>query len=242
MRSPREIIEAVKNDEGHARLWAVIGGVAAVIALPVAICMPFLVPGGVVNTAPSAFGTTAFSPAPVETVAVSEEPSPSEEPPESPTPQPSVEESPTESPIPSGPISLASLDPVRGHADTQPAALGGVTYLDLVRLDPFKCNKQRVDYNLGKRYSRFTAKVGLYDDYSSTDVNWIMAVYSVEGNTERPLFKKIMKFGDISRIDVSVKGVLRLRLSVEWIDPGRLITCSPYNSYDGVWAEPTLIP
>ncbi|MFI5888426.1 NPCBM/NEW2 domain-containing protein [Streptomyces sp. NPDC051554] len=162
---------------------------------------------------------------------------------ESPTPSPSPFESDTtsESRQPEK-ISLASLTPLYENANTEPTSLGGKEYLDLVREDPEKCGKQELIYNVGKKYTKFTATTGLYDDYDESDGPWIFAVYVNDGSGDRQLLKRIMKFGDVKPIDVSVKNAIRLKLVIQWIDPGRLITCSPLNSYAAVWANPTLSP
>ena len=121
--------------------------------------------------------------------------------------------------------------------------MGGEEYLDLVREDPEKCGKQELIYNIGKKYTRFTATTGLYDDYNERDApSWVFAVYVNDGGGDRGLFKKIMKFGDVEPIDVSVKNAIRLKLVIEWINPGYMITCSPLNSYAAVWANPILTP
>ncbi|ALV30754.1 hypothetical protein AS200_00555 [Streptomyces sp. CdTB01] len=114
--------------------------------------------------------------------------------------------------------------------------------MDLVREDPEKCGKQELIYNIGKKYTKFTATTGLYDDYDESDGPWIFAVYANDGSGDQQLFKRIMKFGDVKPIEVSVKNAIRLKLVIQWIDPGRLITCSPLNSFAAVWANPTLTP
>lgn len=182
-------------------------------------------------------GPTSWSPSvtPSETQ-TTPEPTPT------PSPSPSGSGTPTESPQPEK-ISLASLTPLNENVNLQPASLNGEEYLDLVREDPVKCGKEEMTYNIGKKYSKFTATAGLYDDYNERDApSWIFAVYANDGSGDRELFKKIMKFGDVQPIDVSVKNATRLNLVIQWVDPGYSVTCSPLNSYPAVWAKPTLTP
>ena len=139
-------------------------------------------------------------------------------------------------------VSLAQLTPVTGNIVTDPVSLGGTQYVDLVRQDPERCGKQEADFDLGKKYSYFTAKAGLSDEYNTMYGPWVFALYSVGSNGNQTLFKKIVKFGDVDTVRVSVKGVLRLRLSIEWIDPGTLQTCSGLEDNSAVWANASLIP
>ncbi|MFE0365696.1 NPCBM/NEW2 domain-containing protein [Streptomyces griseoaurantiacus] len=160
-----------------------------------------------------------------------------------PSPSPSKSSTPTESPQQPEKISLASLTPLNENVNLQPASLNGEEYLDLVREDPVKCGKEEMTYNIGKKYSKFTATAGLYDDYNERDApSWIFAVYANDGSGDRELFKKKMKFGDAQPINVPIKNAIRLNLVIQWVDPGYSVTCSPLNSYAAVWARPTLTP
>lgn len=181
-------------------------------------------------------GPTSSTPS----VTPSETPTISDPPTDTPS-SPSESPAPTESPSPEK-VSLASLTPLYENATTEPASLGGKQYLDLVREDPEKCGKQELIYNIGKKYTKFTATTGLFDDYDESDGPWIFAVYANNGSGDQQLFKRIMKFGDVKPVDVSVKNAIRLKLVIQWIDPGRLITCSPLNSYAAVWGNPALTP
>lgn len=227
----------IDNDDGRARRWAIYGGVAAVLAVPiavVAIIVQVATAGGDASppdASPTLAAQTSSAPLPPTTAApTTASPSATSEPPTAP---------------PSGdgasPVLLNTLESVNdAYIKTDPTDLGGTTYVDLVRQDAHGCNKQRADYNLAKQYARFTAKAGLRDDYDRPELAWTFAVYNVDGGTERALFKKIIKFGDVVPVNVSVAGVLRLRLSIERADSRA--PCRPFNGFDAVWAEPTLTP
>lgn len=140
---------------------------------------------------------------------------------------------------------LSQLTPLEGVDDfsTQPVRLGGTQYLNPVRLDPAICGKRQANYDIGGMgYTTFSATaVGLSDTYDDQeDKSWTFGVYAVGGNGATPLFQQIMSFGQVAHINVSISGVVRLRLEVDWIDRGGLPTCSPLNDFSAVWGDPTL--
>lgn len=143
-------------------------------------------------------------------------------------------------PPPSGPVSLTQLKAEQDNIETDPTSLAGKNYVDVVRQDLFVCNKRESDFVLSKRYTRFTATAGLNDKYDTPELPWVFAVYAVGANGNTQLFKKVMKYGQAAKVDVSVSGQIRLRLSIEWINTGGLPTCAPYNEFNAVWADPKL--
>ncbi|CAN5909379.1 hypothetical protein BH23ACT10_BH23ACT10_20690 [soil metagenome] len=140
---------------------------------------------------------------------------------------------------------LDELEPASGSVDTEPTALGGVEYRHVVRLDLNACDDpDAAEFNLGKQYSRFTAKVGLRDETKDTDDRWRFLVETIGDNGRQIVFNPEIPFGEVEDLDVSVDGVLRLRLTVEEIGEARigdLGVCST-TSDPATWAEPTLLP
>jgi hypothetical protein len=140
-------------------------------------------------------------------------------------------------------VRLAALDTVAGdQVKIEPITLGGEHYLDPVRLDLHLCGDYKADYNLGGKYSTFSARIGLSDEYDDTDRPWIFALYDVGPDGNRALFKKEMRFGQVEQLSkIPVDGTIRLRLSIEW-NKKNLTSCGFYNSYDAVWANAVLEP
>jgi hypothetical protein len=140
---------------------------------------------------------------------------------------------------------LNELEAVAGFAETEPTALDGRDYRNVVRLDLNACNDPDfAEFNIGKRFQRFTAKVGLHDDTSDTDDRWRFIVETIGDAGEQTAFDEEIPFGDFVDIDVPVDGVLRLRLMTEEIGEARIGRegfCST-TSQPATWADPALHP
>lgn len=231
-----DFVDRITHDRS-VRFWTVVSGVATLIGV-VLTCLGYasnLIPHGSLASTNATPTQNSAGFLPTRTIL--------DIPTNTPSPSPTATVA-FSTPTATAGISLKGLDPIDGSdpVSTQPVELNGITYLDLVRENEFVCGSVQVDYDLGKRFSTFTAIAGLSDTYSTPDVPWIFAVYSVEASGKRTLFEQIMKFGQVANIHVSVSGVVRLRLSIEWINPGHLVTCSAYSTYDSVWAMPELTP
>jgi hypothetical protein len=72
-----------------------------------------------------------------------------------------------------------------------------------------------VEYNLGRDWKRFKAAIGLKDN-SDPGMHVLMEVYR-DGQLA---FSKVMTFGEITKVSVSVNNVLRLRLEIRAVDDG----------------------
>jgi hypothetical protein len=141
---------------------------------------------------------------------------------------------------PPGAVYLAELEPVSGNVRTEPVRLGGEEYRHPVRQDLATFSVIELDYDLGRRYSRLTAQVGLDDSYTDTDRAWRFMVRSIGGpQGEVVLFDETIEFGTVVPLDVSVDGVLRLRFSVERAFPAPG-SGGGYNAYNATWADATL--
>lgn len=109
-----------------------------------------------------------------------------------------------------------------------------------MRLDLATFSVRSADYDLGKDYTRFTAQVGLNDTYTDTDRAWRFTIVSVGGpGGDTVLFDETISFGTVVPVDLSVEGVLRLRLTVERAFPAPL-SGGGYNACNATWGDATL--
>jgi hypothetical protein len=97
--------------------------------------------------------------------------------------------------------------------------------------DNFLCDWRsaysQIEYNLGRKYRRFTATIGLRDD---TPTNRSVR-FDVYGDGPTPLKSKTVKFGESFPIKVDVTNVLRLKLRVTYVSG------DAWDTYS-VWASP----
>ena len=133
---------------------------------------------------------------------------------------------------------LSELQPLAGEVSTDVAFVNGQKLEFPVRLDPRKCGKYYAEYDLsGRGFVSLTAVTGLSSDYVDPDNRqWTFVVYG-DGS---PLFKQTMRLSEQRTVDVQLGGVNRLKVGVEWVNPGFLETCSPWNSHVAVYGDATL--
>jgi hypothetical protein len=78
------------------------------------------------------------------------------------------------------------MNEVAGSIETEETALGGVEYRNVVRLRLRVCaDPEEVEFNIGKRYTRFTAKVGLHDAVEDPRNRWRFMVQATDEQGER---------------------------------------------------------
>lgn len=134
-------------------------------------------------------------------------------------------------------ISLSQLDTITGDVNTDPDSLLGKQYVDLVRQNEFVCGKNYADYTVPDGMTSFAADAGLDDQYPDAR-SWTFAVYLVlPGGTTSIAFKQPMAFGQHAAISIKLNGALRLRIGIEYVSEGHLVTCAPYSGYTAVWAD-----
>jgi hypothetical protein len=129
---------------------------------------------------------------------------------------------------------LAELTPVEGstpglepvtinaNAFTHPTSFGACEY----SFDT-ESNRDSAGYDLGRKYTRFTAKVGIPDSSASG----IVVKFEVVGDGNK-LAEATTTLGELKDIDVDVTGVLRLSLYTTGV------TCT--GETPGVFADPQL--
>ncbi|TCK65775.1 NPCBM/NEW2 domain-containing protein [Curtobacterium sp. PhB136] len=111
---------------------------------------------------------------------------------------------------------LASLAPIDTSTDVDPAEIvpiGGTTYPHSVQYSCFTfCNDPNgvIEYNLGKKFTRFTVTVGGDDNAEAAAGTGYFAVY-LDGTLATQVS---VNNGEPKEISVPVTGVLRLRLEV----------------------------
>jgi hypothetical protein len=124
----------------------------------------------------------------------------------------------TSAPSPSSPADasyyLADLNPVQGHGinvDTEPRTVDGITYDHPVSWSPgFSGDPYWAEWDLSRQCTSLTVPgVGLADDAPS-DATAIFSV-QVDGSYQ---WQKTISLGQSNSLKVSVKGALRLRLTV----------------------------
>jgi NPCBM/NEW2 domain-containing protein len=71
----------------------------------------------------------------------------------------------------------------------------------------FGSNQRNWEYDLGRKFSRFRATIGLSDSSTSK----ALVRYEIVGD-EQPIYKKDVRLGQAVSVDVPVQNVLRLRL------------------------------
>ncbi|MFC3996471.1 protein kinase [Nocardiopsis sediminis] len=124
-------------------------------------------------------------------------------------------------------------EPLTGAAQIVPAAgyeagsatLGDVTYAESLKVSG-ECAKPTAEYNLARGSANLRSTVGLTGGSGS-------ATFTVAGDGER-LFSETVAAGDTADVDVSVQGVMRLRLTVDWGG-----SC-PSGGTAAVWGDPKL--
>ena len=94
--------------------------------------------------------------------------------------------------------------------------MDGVEYRQpvLIELSEYR-RAQVVEYDLGNRYTTFSATAGFADNFSDTVRPWRVTVGAVRNGEESLLFDQTMAFGATAPISVPVTDVLRLRITIE---------------------------
>lgn len=152
------------------------------------------------------------------------------EPPNASTTPPTQATAPTPTTEPRRAVPLTDLEPVEGQWSTGSVEMGGAPYMNSVYKRPcyVACSDTwRVGYNLGARYERFVATVGVGDN-SDLDASFLMEVY-LDGVRE---FSEVVTLGSAMQVDLEVAGVLRLEL---FLDPER-------GHGAATFGDPTLVP
>ncbi|MFC4564296.1 NPCBM/NEW2 domain-containing protein [Nocardiopsis mangrovi] len=135
------------------------------------------------------------------------------------------EEGRTVNDTPGAPLSgSAQILPAAGY-ESGSATLGDVTYAESLKVSG-ECAKPSAEYNLARGSADLRSTVGLTGGSGS-------ATFSVVGDGER-LFSETVSAGDTADVDVSVQGVMRLRLTVDWGG-----SC-PSGGTAAVWGDPKL--
>jgi hypothetical protein len=102
-----------------------------------------------------------------------------------------------------------TVDRVASSFTVGQANVSGTIYTRSVLLDPSGKNVSFAEYDLGRKYGRFQAAVGLRDNVKAKTTMKI-EIFG-DGNQ---LWSGTFKLGEMTPVDVSVTGVLRLRLQV----------------------------
>jgi hypothetical protein len=117
--------------------------------------------------------------------------------------------------------------PGGGDMTTDPMTSKGVTYQHDVALDAGCYNAWSgsawVDYPLGHAYQTFTATVGLDDQAPSGTT----ATYAVTGDSKQLAAGSLVP-GQVVKLDLSLSGVGKLRLSMNVPDPTGAAGCGVY--------------
>ncbi len=131
------------------------------------------------------------------------------------------------------PVFLMDLPPVAdaNRWDSGAGTLRGASYPNsVIGADRLFGEPELVDYNLGGRYTRFRATVGV-DDNAPRDVKYRFEVLT-DGKSR---FSRTLDIGQTAVVDIDITGVLRLTLLVD-DSPG------DYASYEGaIWGDATLV-
>jgi hypothetical protein len=150
---------------------------------------------------------------------------------------------PSGQPPPDDVTYLSELEPVAGSVETEEITLAGVNYRNVVRLSLDPCGSREAEYNIGKGYSRFTAKVGLHDAVEDPRNRWRFIVQAIDDQGEETIFEEEIPFGQVADLDEPVDGAVRLRLIVEEIEtPTDLCGGSSDTKDSATWADPALHP
>jgi hypothetical protein len=104
---------------------------------------------------------------------------------------------------------LTQLDPVSGSPDSEgAAAVSGRLYRDSFQAR--MSSTQEVTYLLSGLYDRFTAMAGIRDDAAYGSTAYTIEIF--DGVSGAPLWSGSVSIGSPKPIDISVAGVLRLRI------------------------------
>ncbi|SCL49172.1 NPCBM/NEW2 domain-containing protein [Micromonospora chersina] len=126
---------------------------------------------------------------------------------------------------------LFDLPPVEGGQGwrQRAATVSGTRHeQSVVASTCYATNDEAESFNLGKRYTRFTATVGVAD--GAPDDYRTRFTVLVDGET---VFRRELGLGDSAPVEVPLTGALRLMLKVESVG---LTSCDDA----AVWAEPAL--
>lgn len=161
------------------------------------------------------------------------------------SPSPSVTSSPSSSSPGEASYYLADFNPVQGHGinvDTTPHTVNGVTYDHPVAWSPgFSGDPYWAEWDLSRQCTLLTVRgVGLADNAPSDAT----ALFSVQTDGSYK-WQKTIRLGQSDSLKVSVKGALRLRLTVTdvqdsvgnsyatWGDAQILCSSQPPNGTNG---------
>jgi hypothetical protein len=205
----RRLTIAARDASLTRRRWPRIAGAAFATVLTLSAC------GGGNGASPAAHVTVTVTATDTVTATTS--------------PSPSVTSSPTSS---SGETSyyLADFNPVQGHGinvDTSPHTVNGVTYDHPVAWSPgFSGDPYWAEWDLSRQCTSLTVSgVGLADNAPSDAA----AIFSVQADGSYK-WQKTIHLGQADSLKLSVKGALRLRLTV------RDVQDSTGNSY-ATWGD-----
>jgi NPCBM/NEW2 domain len=162
--------------------------------------------------------------------------------PAAPAAQPSVSDDIDSSSSPSGVAWLADMTPVASEDRysfgddwiSEPMQVKGTTYDRPLSVQEFWCDWTEVDYAVGGRYGRFTAKVGIADNSPETDsLNFYVLA-------EERQIKQIqgVDVGEVRSVDLSIEGVSRLSIGID-ADTDDVTDCTKTV---GVWIDPRVSP
>ncbi|WP_433310692.1 NPCBM/NEW2 domain-containing protein [Micromonospora chersina] len=164
---------------------------------------------------------------------------------ETPSPEPTASEFEfSESPSPSPAIEtttppeqyLGEIDEVAGDIYAAKLAVNGTTYPHAVYDSVSKCTSDgSAEYDLGRQWDRLTAMVGVSDDSS----DGVVVQFEVIADGRNIATRKL-KLGQEARLDLSVKGVLRLKLKTSYLQGGDTTRCTRTLA-KGVWGDAKLI-
>lgn len=147
--------------------------------------------------------------------------------------------------LPTGPQFLNELtpvdkDPLTYNGSTRVGSFNssGTTYGHAISMNPACGNHDGgdywIDYDIGRKWSTFTATVGLSDD-SPADAS---ATYTLIADT-KPIATGPLKLGTAAPINVPITNVLRLRLKINNPESSNA-KCRAKTSI--IWGDPTLAP
>jgi hypothetical protein len=128
-------------------------------------------------------------------------------------------------------VYLAEVDPVdRGQISfgNSPSSVNGQACPQPINISRNPGVRATLDYDLGRRYSSFSARVGLRDDSDPESVQR----FEVFADGEM-LFQADVAFGQLQQIDVSIAGKLRLQLAVTTIN-------DDYHRAVATWCDPQI--
>jgi hypothetical protein len=117
--------------------------------------------------------------------------------------------------------------PAAGDLITDPVESNGVTWQHPVALDAGCYNAWNgsawVDYHLGRQYETFTATVGLDEEAPDGTT----ATYTVVGDAKKLASGSLVP-GAKTKIDVSLEGIARMRITINFPDPTGAAGCGIY--------------